>query len=383
MIVETLLERDPPWCGGEAPGAAVTLWSQCSVVRNLSDFPFPRCCSLEEKRSAEQRVLDALEGANLLASGRYYSLDGLDPQEARFLAERGLITFSLLCGDGPRGVYVSEDQCVSIMVNGVNHVCMRILLGGQQLEEGWNRLTVVDDTLSAVLDFAYSERLGYLTSSLDCVGTGLKAGMLLHLPGLSQTQALAAQRELAVRNHLSLGGVRLGPEPVHASSLEHGASKTIPVGIDQGLYGELGGVFHGGAKARGDLYLLTNEGALGYSEEEFLFRLRHVGQEIVTAEQGARKTLLDAGRTALEDRAGRAVGLAGHAHLTSFPEALGWLSSIRLGVDLGLTPGHDIAALNSLLLRTQGAHIEAASGLPCEALAVNAARASLLRARFS
>ena len=123
--------------------------------------------------------------------------------------------------------------------------------------------------------------------------------------------------------------------------------------------------------------------SLGYSEEEFLFRLRHVGQEIVTAEQGARKTLLDAGRTALEDRAGRAVGLAGHAHLTSFPEALGWLSSIRLGVDLGLTPGHDIAALNSLLLRTQGAHLEAASGLPCEALAVNAARASLLRGRFS
>jgi protein arginine kinase len=312
MIVETLLDKAPPWCKADAPDASLVLWSQCSAVRNLSDYPFPRRCSPEEKRSVEQRILEALESASLLASGRYYSLDSLDPQEARFLAERHLITYSVLCGSGARGVYVSEDQCLSIMVNGVDHLCMRVLLGGQQLEEAWHRLSLADDLMSSVLDFAYSDRLGYLTSSLERVGTGLKAGMLLHLPALTQTHVIETKkRQTKEQSRVTLGGVHVGAEAVNVQPAHRGAARQAPAGLDQGLYGELGGVFQWGAKARGDLYLLTNEGALGLSEEEFLFRLRHVSKDLLDAERRMREAMITEGKAALEDRVGRALGLAG------------------------------------------------------------------------
>ena len=47
-------------------------------------------------------------------------------------------------------------------------------------------------------------------------------------------------------------------------------------------------------------------------------------------------------------------------HLATFPETLEWLSAIRLGADLKLLPGYDMSTLNNVLLRSQGAHIEAA-----------------------
>jgi protein arginine kinase len=166
-------------------------------------------------------------------------------------------------------------------------------------------------------------------------------------------------------------------QPAH-----RGAARQAPAGLDQGLYGELGGVFQGGAKARGDLYLLTNEGALGLSEEEFLFRLRHVSKDLLDAERRMREAMITEGKAALEDRVGRALGLAGHAYLAGFVEALGWLSSIRLGADLGLVQRPGISGINEVMLRSQGAHLEVQEGHACEALAVNTARAALLRARF-
>lgn len=384
MIVETLLDKAPPWCGADAPDAPLVLWSQCSVARNLSDYPFPRRCSPEEKRSVEHRILEALEGANLLAAGRYYSLDGLDSQEARFLAERRLVTYSLLSGTGARGVYVSENQCLSIMVNGVDHLCLRVVLAGQQLEEAWQRLTLADDTLSALLDFAYSDRLGFLSSALDRVGTGLKASMLVHLPALTQTHVIDTKKRLVREQaRMTLDGVHVGAEAAGALPAHRAGNREANAGLDQGLYGELAGVFHGGAKARGDLYILTNDGALGLSEEEFLFRLRHVGKDVLDAEQRMREAMLNEGKAALEDRVGRAVGLAGHAYMAGFVEALGWLSSIRLGADLGLVQRPGMAALNEILLRAQGAHLEVQAGHPCDALAVNTARATLLRKRFA
>ena len=125
-----------------------------------------------------------LDSLSLLA-GQYLSMASLPRRDAHALAERRLISFEHARGKAHTGVYVSDDQCTSIAVNGSDHLCITVLASGLQLQEAWTRLNVQDDILAGSLDCAYDRRFGYLTASLGHVGTGLKAGVVLHLPGLS------------------------------------------------------------------------------------------------------------------------------------------------------------------------------------------------------
>ena len=159
-MVETLLDKPAEWMAGDGPEADIAVYCECRLVRNLTDYPYPGACTDEEKAAIEERILAELDGLNLMATGRYCSLTELDPCEARFLAERHLIDPKLIGAQGARGVYIADDQSLSITINEGDHLTLRGLASGLQLQELWARLNLLDDTLAGVLDFAFDERRG-------------------------------------------------------------------------------------------------------------------------------------------------------------------------------------------------------------------------------
>jgi protein arginine kinase len=385
MVVNMLPDKLPQWLIDDAPEGAAAVLCQCSLARNLSDFPFPARCTEDEKRVIEARVLGVLDGLNLLSTGHYYSLPDLTSRERRFLAERRLITFELLTARGPRGVYLSEDQSLSIMINALDHLCVRVLKPGLQFQEAWAQLNLVDDTLSGVLDYAFDDRLGFLTASLGNVGTGLKAGALMHLPALGLTGKINERAEGAAAQRLVLTGMRAGaldeqtdPEALRRGALQ--APVTVENNREQSLYTDMDGALSCPLNETvGDLYLLVNRGTLGQSEEETIFLVRHAAGEILSEEREARTKLLRDSLRGIEDQVGRARGLAGGARLLGFSEALSLLSSLRLGVEAGLLNDVGMHQINELLLASQAAHLEVARGHDCDALALSMDRADLFR----
>ena len=179
MAVTTLAEKIPGWLTEEAPASPCAVASCCTVTRNLADFPFPGACSPEEKQQVVDRIHGVLDGLSLLSSGDYFSFDDLTPSDVRFLAERGLVTQELMGAEGPRAVYVSDDQGLSVQVNSVDHLQVRTLASGCKPQEAWARLNLMDDTLGGMLDFAFKSRLGYLTTNLGHVGTGLLTSVVM------------------------------------------------------------------------------------------------------------------------------------------------------------------------------------------------------------
>ena len=388
MLTETLLEKPPLWTLDEGPEASGAVLTQATLVRNLADFHFVQRCTEEEKAAIEGRVTGALENLNLFSAGHYYSFAELDYKEMRFLAERRLVTLDLIAGRGPRGVFVSEDQTLSVMINAAEHVVARVVLPGLQPQEAWTRLNVLDDTLNGLLDFAYDERLGYLTSVLAHVGTGLKASMLLHLPGLMFTARIGEQLALAEQHRLLFYGLKAGTElkfpRVRAPRREDGADSLMVPVKDDGLYTDVtGGLPTHVNEAEGDLFLLANQSTLGVTEDEIFFQIRHVASEILAAEQEAREQSLAENLRGVEDRVGRALGLARGARVLGFSEGLSLLSSLRLGCAMGLLRGCGLHHLNELFLFSQGAHIESACGHNCDAFSLNVERANLFRTRLA
>lgn len=388
MQTETLLEKSPAWSTESGPESAVVLLTQATVVRNLSDFHFVQRCTEEEKSAIEGRVVGALDNLSLLSSGNYFPFPELDYKEMRFLAERRLATLDLIAGRGPRGVYVSDEQSISIMVNAAEHVVMRVVLPGLQPQEAWSRLNVVDDTLNGMLDFAFDDRLGYLSSVLAHVGTGLKASFVLHLPGLTYSARIAEQLALAEQNRLLFYGLKAGTElkfpRVRVNQGEDSGERLIAPVKDDALYTDVsGGLPTHVNEAEGDFFLLANQSTLGLSEDEIFFQLRHVANEIVKAELGARELIANENLRGLEDRVGRSLGIATGARFMGFSEGLSHLSSLRLGFATGLLQGSTVSQMGDLILHSQGAHLEIACGHDSDEFTLNVERANLFRTRLA
>ncbi len=378
-----------PWITGVGPQSAVALFSQCSLIRNLAGFAFPGTSSEDEERAVEERILGVIENLGMMAAGQYYSMASVDPREAYLLAERRLVPFDLLNGRTHAGVYVSEDQAFSIAINGANHVCITAIAPGLQVQEVYNRINLIDDTLAGMLDYAFDKKFGFLTRSISHVGTGLKASMMLHLPALTMESGLAPlMQTLRQRRHVLNGqkstlAAQPSRGPVAAETDRRLALIHHQPSLAEALYYDLSGLLYGDFnETQGDLFLLGNQNTLGVSEEEMLFHLRHSAVEIINRECETRKSLMDREHRRLEDRVARALGVARSARLLGFSEALSLLSSIRLGVDVGLLPGYSLQRLTELVFASQSAHLKIKADHETNEWTLSIQRADLFRARF-
>ncbi len=348
-MLEAILDKAAPWTSGAGSDGDIVVFSRGTLARNMPDLPFPSHASEDERATAEQRLLSALEQAGITSRGQYYSFAEMQPRELGLLRERGMLgresAYEESLNVPGRGVFISNDQTLCVQVNCADH--MRIT-AGLEIEQVWTQLEQCDAALEPHVEYAYDEKWGYLTGSLDEVGTGLTLSAVMHLPAETMT---SHQRSLADM----------------ATDLGHNL---------HGFFGPLN-------DPRGDLFELTHRGTLGRSEQELVFNLTNVAQQCVQQERNLRARAMEESGFAVEDRVGRALGVARGARLLDFEEGLGILSSIRLGVALNLLEGIGLATVNALLLDSQQAHIEMQTGKGADELALSMERADRFRVSFS
>jgi protein arginine kinase len=202
-----------------------------------------------------------------------------------------------------------------------------VLGSGSDFGPAWRQIQRVDAELGQQLAFAFHPEFGYLTSCPTNAGTGLRASVLIHLPGLVLTKEI--------------------------SKTLHGLTK---LGLTyRGLYGE-------GSEVIGNFFQLSNQTTLGKNEVELLDQLSKIVQHVMAVEERARQLLLRDATAILEDKVWRAFGLLRYARSLAFEETMNLLSGVRLGVGLGLIPNVGMYALNKLLVFTQPAHLMSMSG---------------------
>jgi protein arginine kinase len=301
----------------------VVLSSRIRLARNLEDIPFPQGLSLEESQKLENQLSETLNHVEIAGKKLdYFSLSDLSSVEQYVLIEKHLISPGLVSSRGARGVALTPDHKVSVMVNEEDHLRLQVLLPGNQLRETYQLVNTLDDELEKKLDFAYREAQGYLTACPTNVGTGMRASVMVHLPALVMGEQV--QRILGALTHLGLA-VR-------------------------GLYGE-------GSQAFGHLFQVSNQITLGKSEEDIITHLEAVTGQIIEHEVQARENLLSDARHTLEDKVWRARGTLQNARLLTSEEAMQLLSLDRLGIDLGILPRHQ-QSFTTLLVDTLPASLQ-------------------------
>lgn len=346
-LQETVNSPHSKWTEGTGPETDIVISSRVRLARNISRYPFPHFLtkeSAEEVIHAVRLAVSDPEFAEAAGKAELIELSELTLLEREVLVDKHLISPQHIDNTDGRAVVLNSDESLSIMVNEEDHLRIQCLLPGLQLREAWEQANGIDDLLEKTLDFSYCARRGYLTACPTNIGTGLRASVMLHLPGLVMTDRI--YRALQTIAQLGLTA--------------------------RGFYGE-------GTEAQGNLFQVSNQITLGQPEEEILKNLQAVAKQLVAQERLARELLLKEHRIYLVDRIARAVGLLKYARVMTAEEALRLLSDVRLGLDLGVAGGINKRVLNELLVLTRPAFLNKQTGRDMAPQEQDTGRAAIIR----
>jgi len=311
-------------------------------------MPFCHRATAEQLRRIIALVAPAVESCPQMARARASTIDEMSYQERGMLVEQHVISKELAQKKDGRAVVHLPGGKLCVMINEEDHIRIQSLDAGMQLGRAYTRADDVEEALNERIEFAFSNSFGYLTACPTNVGTGLRASVMVHLPGLVLTKQLAE-----VLPRVSEKGFAI-----------------------RGFYGE-------GTEAFGDFYQVSNQSTLGLTEREIIEALEAEVNDVLAGETRARDKLMHDERCRCEDLIWRAVGTLSQVRILSYEEFMTLLSRVRLGVALGVLSRYDLGLLNRLMIEMQPVHIAVSLRSELDAFALDCARADLVRKVFS
>lgn len=341
-MIKSLLDRFPVWLEKVGPYAEMVLFSKVSLYRNLGGYKFNRKNSDQEK----EEILNLLiEGTETLSSFEdVITLRDLKDNERKLFAERDFISRDELRDSNHIGLALNNAQDKIIVLNSKEQVEISCISGESSLEETFVKCDSLDDELNDEFGFAYDNKLGFLTSSIDKVGTGMVVSTVIHLPALVIT----------------------------------GKFTDIIEDLESSLF-SINGVFNIGETVEGSYFKLSNKFTLGVSEQETLQMFEKKIKNIIEKEVESREYLTQKVGYETEDKIWRSYGILKNARILSVTDFLNLSAAVRLGISLGIVKNINIRDLNRWLFQALPGHLRVLNEDVTNKRKENILRARLIR----
>lgn len=336
------------WLDASGENADIVISTRVRLARNLEGYAFAGRARDGERLRILAQVRQAMGDIRQLRQGVMLRVDELPHADRLLLHERHLVSRELAGLDPQRpvrsGAAVYLTRGTSIMVNEEDHLRLQTIHSGLHIADAFASIEALDTEVGERVPYAFHKEFGFLTACPTNVGTGLRASVLIHLPGLVLTKEIAKV----------LAGLQ-------------------QVGLTyRGLYGE-------GSEVVGNFFQISNQTTLGRTEGELLDYLTRVVTHVIEREEEARRVLLRDAGYIIEDKLWRAYGTLRYARSLTFDEVMSYLSSVRLAVGLKLITDLSVYTLNKLLIFSQSAHLAHAEGRELTAREADLARARYVR----
>ena len=215
-------------------------------------------------------------------------------------------------------ILINDEENICIMIGGENHLEIQVFNAGLDLENTLNLAIELDEKIGETLGYAVSKKYGYLTSTLNNIGTGLKASVIVHLPALAKTRNTRKVFD-------AIGDFGISIKEVY--------------------------------KGKSDIYQISNKHTLGISEKEIVKNLKVIVQTVIEQERQARK-LIAKDEIGLSDLIYRSFGILSNCRKISNEETRELLSNIKLGVDLGILDELTDVKVQKLYLYSKPANLQ-------------------------
>ena len=310
------------WYNTIGQAADTVISSRVRLARNINGYPFASRLDANGANEIIEKVVTPLEASGF----RKINFSDLSPIMATSYVERHYVSPEFATKETPHALLLQEQSGIAVMVCEEDHLRIQCIMEGLSLEEAYKNASRTEKRLDEEFDFAYSERLGYLTHCPTNLGTGMRASVMMFLPALTR------------------GG--------YMNSL---ANQLAKIGLTvRGLVGE-------GSGSAGSMYQISNQVTLGITEEETLRKLNDAVQQIIESEQKARKAINGDALDRLTDRIKRSEGILKYAYMMSSSEFIKLFADVRFGIALGIVTDVSYEQLGALLVEAMPATLTLSS----------------------
>ena len=346
-MFEQMAKNPAVWLSGKGSDSQVVLSSRVRLARNISQTPFPSRADTGNRERVLSFIKSAVEKSQNLSKGTFLDCNQMDDLDRAFMVERHLVSLEFTQCSSFSALLIGEEENLSVMVNEEDHLRIQALAPGLEIRQALQLANTVDDEFSKTLEFAFDPAFGYLTTCPTNTGTGMRASILIHLPGLARTQ-----------------------------EIEKVISEISKVGLAvRGFYRE-------GSDVLGNLFQVSNQKTLGRSEEEIMDDLEGVTRRIIEREENARSRLFSEAKDQIEHKIWRAYGILRYARSLTSEEVLNMLSALRLGIGMGVLENVSPSQVNQILALTQPAHLQKYFGKRMDTGERDRVRAELIRSKL-
>lgn len=281
--------------------SGVVMSTRVRLARNFADLPFPHMASDDQSQQVINRAAAAIAKSPAANDFRLIFIKDNDDTANNAMIEEHLISPDLIRHRSSAAVLINSGHSISIMVGEEDHLRIQSLVDGCDLRGAYAAADLVDGYISSREEYAFSQRLGYLTACPSNLGTGMRASFMLHLPALTMAQQIEAVTRAVGRLGLTV----------------------------RGFYGE-------GSKAQGAIYQLSNQVTLGHSEEEILHNLEVTADQVISKEMQAREFFLKNNEADIRNRLMRSFGILKYAYKIDSNELLQLWSDLRMAISMGV-----------------------------------------------
>ncbi len=292
------------WYESEKCSEGIIISSRVRLARNLKKYSFHNKLSNTDAEKMINEVKDSIMGSRTVFGEqfKYIPVNTLSENEKFALVEKHVISPELMRSSKPCGVLVKDDETISVMLNEEDRIRIQAIAPGDDIDTAFDLADKIDDLIEESVEYAFSEKYGYLTSCPTNVGTGLRASYMMHLPELERTGQIKN-----VMQAISKFGITV-----------------------RGIYGE-------GSDAMGSIYQVSNQVTLGQSEHDIINNLKKVAAIIVQREQELRKRAYESSKDDIDDKVWRSYGILKNARKISGKEAMQLISLLMEGKNMGVS----------------------------------------------
>jgi protein arginine kinase len=295
-------------------------------------------------------ILEAAKTRAEYADYDYLNLNDVLALDKRAFLERHVISGYIFESERRAGLLREPDESSGIMLNEEDHIRIQCVAPGDSINETYKKANALDDALESLLDYAFDNDFGYLTSCPTNTGTGLRVSYMAHLPFLERTEQLKN-----LIPSISKFGMTV-----------------------RGIYGE-------GSEPLGSVYQISNQVTLGKSEDEIISSLKNITGQVIERELNILEKTLSHDRVTFEDNVYRSYGVLSSCRKISSKEAMSLLSNVRTGFMSGVlkAPKPSLSIYN-IIINIQPANLTKNSGRElADEHARDVVRAEYIRGVFS
>ncbi len=234
-----IIKKNTKWIYSKL-GKDIVITSRIRLARNIKGYPFPYNMTYEEAKEIENILINIF---SKMAFGDIFIIDIplLNEQEKKILIQNHFISKEFSENGSYGKVIIVPKKRLTVMINEEDHLRIQVIYPGFNLKKCWEIANEIDDYIDEKLEYAFIPEFGYLTACPTNIGTGLKASVLINIPGIK-----FLKKEKFIFNMIKKIGINI-----------------------RGFYGE-------GSLPLGSIYQLSSCEATGRTEKEIIREIESV-----------------------------------------------------------------------------------------------------------